>query len=112
MSLLLDILSWPLLVAGGFFVVVGSLGLVRMPEFFTRIHAASITDTLGAGLILAGLVLQSPNAIAVIKILFIFVFLVLTGPAATHALAKAALHSGLRPKTVDDSGQEAPLSNS
>ena len=49
MDLVLALLSWPLLAAGGFFVAVGSLGLVRMPGFFTRVHAASITDTLGAG---------------------------------------------------------------
>ena len=50
MAVLVDLLSWLLLLSGGFFVVVGSMGLVRMPDFFTRVHAASITDTLGANL--------------------------------------------------------------
>lgn len=97
MELFLDLLSWPLLVAGSFFVFTGSLGLVRMPGFFTRVHAASITDTLGAGLILAGLLLQSPDLLGAAKLVLIFLFMVITGPAATHALAKAALHGGLRP---------------
>ena len=97
MALLVDMLSWVLLLAGGFFVVVGSLGLVRMPDFFTRVHAASITDTLGAGLIIIGLLLQSPHWLGAVKLILIMLFLVLTGPTATHALAKAALHGGLRP---------------
>lgn len=106
MELLLDIFSWALLLLGGFFVVVGSLGLVRMPDFFTRVHAASITDTLGAGLIIAGLLLQSPHWLGSVKLILIMLFLVLTGPAATHALAKAALHGGLRPHSDDsDDGQ-------
>jgi multicomponent Na+:H+ antiporter subunit G len=107
MGLVLDLISWPLLVAGGFFVAVGSLGLVRMPGFFTRIHAASITDSLGAGLILAGLLLQAPNAITALKLVLIFLFMVITGPTATHALAKAALHGGLRPREHAPSGPGA-----
>ena len=97
MATVLDILSWLLLLAGGFFVVVGSMGLVRFPELFTRIHAASITDTLGAGLIVFGLVLQSPHWLISVKLVLILLFLVITGPTATHALAKAALHGGLVP---------------
>jgi multicomponent Na+:H+ antiporter subunit G len=106
MGILLDILSWVLLLAGGFFVVVGSLGLVRMPDFFTRVHAASITDTLGAGLIIAGLLLQSPHWLGSVKLVLIMLFLVFTGPAATHALAKAALHGGLRPHNDDSDDNE------
>lgn len=97
MALLLDLLSGALLLAGGFFVVVGSVGLLRFPDFFTRIHAASITDTLGAGLMLLGLLLQSPHWLVSVKLVLIMMFLVITGPTATHALAKAALHGGLVP---------------
>jgi multicomponent Na+:H+ antiporter subunit G len=93
----LDAMSWVLLLGGGFFVLVGSIGLVRFPEFFTRIHAASITDTLGAGLIILGLLLQSPHWLISAKLVLIVLFLLATGPTATHALAKAALHGGLRP---------------
>ena len=107
MALVIDLLSWALLLSGGFFVVVGSLGLVRMPGFFTRVHAASITDTLGAGLIIGGLLLQSPHWQGAVKLVLIMVFMVLTGPTATHALAKAALHAGLRPhdSTADADGR-------
>ncbi len=113
MSLMIDLLSWALLLSGGFFVVVGSLGLLRMPEFFTRVHAASITDTLGAGLIIIGLLLQSPEWLGAVKLILIMVFLVLTGPAATHALAKAALHGGLRPHdSTSDDDQVAPTGDS
>lgn len=109
MSLMIDLLSWALLLSGGFFVVVGSLGLLRMPEFFTRVHAASITDTLGAGLIIVGLLLQSPDWLGAVKLILIMVFLVLTGPTATHALAKAALHGGLRPHdSTSGDDQAAP----
>jgi len=106
MGILLDIFSWVLLLAGGFFVVVGRLGLVRMPDFFTRVPAASIPYTLGAGLIIAGLLLQSPHWLGSVKLILIMLFLVLTGPAATHALAKAALHGGLRPHNDDSDDSE------
>ena len=121
MALVIDLLSWALLLSGGFFVVVGSLGLVRMPGFFTRVHAASITDTLGAGLIIGGLLLQSPHWLGAVKLVLIMVFMVLTGPTATHALAKAALHAGLRPHdstsdadgdAADDTQREGMSSNS
>jgi multicomponent Na+:H+ antiporter subunit G len=109
MALIADVLSWLLLLSGGFFVVVGSLGLVRMPEFFTRVHAASVTDTLGAGLIIAGLLLQSPDWLGAIKLILIAMFLILTGPAASHALAKAALHGGLRPHSAPADEGDAAL---
>lgn len=104
MALLADILSWLLLLAGGFFVVVGSVGLLRFPDFFTRIHAASIVDTLGAGLILLGLLVQSPGWVGAAKLVLILLFLELTGPTATHALAKAALHGGLKARGVPSEG--------
>ena len=107
MALLADILSWLLLCAGGFFVAVGSLGLLRFPDFFCRIHAASITDTLGAGLIILGLLLQSPHWLVAAKLIMIVIFLVVTGPTATHALAKAALHGGLSPEPSDGAGDES-----
>jgi multicomponent Na+:H+ antiporter subunit G len=110
-ALLMDVASWLLLLAGGFFVVVGSLGLVRMPDFFTRIHAASITDTLGAGLVLLGLLLQSPDWLGAGKLVLIFVFLVVTGPTATHALAKAALHGGLDPRPAGSRGEREGASS-
>jgi len=95
LDLLINLLSWLLLLGGSFFVLVGSLGLIRMPDFYTRNHAASITDTLGAGLLILGLVLQSADLFNTLKLLLIIVFVLISSPTATHALAKAALHSGL-----------------
>lgn len=91
------LLSHVLLIAGGFFVLVGTVGLVRMPNFFTRLHAAGVTDTLGVGLVLLGLVVIAGLELQSLKLLLILAFILLTGPTATHALAKAALHGGMRP---------------
>jgi multicomponent Na+:H+ antiporter subunit G len=107
MSSVLDILSWILLLAGAFFVFTGAVGLLRLPEFFTRIHSAGVTDTLGAGLMLAGMLLQSGSWIVAVKLILIFLFMVITGPTATHALAKAALHGGLIPRLADETGAKS-----
>ena len=98
MSAALDIASWVLLVAGGLFTMVGGLGLLRMPEFFTRVHAASVTDTLGAGLILLGLMLQAGWTLMAAKLAIIGLLIFFTSPAATHALVSAALGRGLKPR--------------
>ena len=98
MSAALDIASWVLLVAGGLFTMVGGLGLLRMPEFFTRVHAASVTDTLGAGLILLGLMLQAGWTLVAAKLAIIGLLIFFTSPAATHALVSAALGRGLKPR--------------
>jgi multicomponent Na+:H+ antiporter subunit G len=97
-SAALDIASWVLLVAGGLFTMVGGLGLLRMPEFFTRVHAASVTDTLGAGLILLGLMLQAGWTLVAAKLAIIGLLIFFTSPAATHALVSAALGRGLKPR--------------
>ncbi|MFQ5936020.1 MAG: monovalent cation/H(+) antiporter subunit G [Acidiferrobacterales bacterium] len=93
----IDLLSWIALVAGGFFGIVGGIGIVRFPDLFTRFHAAGITDTLGAALILIGLMLQAGASLVSVKLLLIFAFIFFTSPTATHALAKAVLHGRVRP---------------
>lgn len=97
-DILLDTLSWILLVGGSFFALIGGIGLHRLPDFYTRMHAGGITDTLGAGLILAGLGLQAGLTLAGFKILTVLFFLLVTSPTATHALAKAAGGMGIRPR--------------
>lgn len=96
--MIIDILSWTLLLAGGITGIIGAIGMHRFKDFYSRQHAAGTADTLCAILILLGLALQAGLSLATFKILIIFVFLFLTGPAATHALASAAVHSGLKPK--------------
>jgi multicomponent Na+:H+ antiporter subunit G len=97
MSALLDLASWLLLLAGGLACVVGGLGLLRMPDFYTRIHAASVSDAVGAGLILAGLLLQAGSVLVALKLVVVGLLIFFTSPAATHALARAAMHRGLEP---------------
>lgn len=97
MSLVLDLSSWLLLVAGSVFCIVGTVGLVRMPDFFTRVHAASVVDTLGAGLILCGLLLQAGPTLVGAKLLMLGVLLLFASPTATHALTRAALIRGVAP---------------
>ncbi len=101
MSIVLDIASALSLISGAVFIIIGSIGLVRLPDFFTRLHGAGIAETLGAWLVLLGLLLQSGWSSTAIKLVMIFIFLVITGPTATHALAKSALHGGLKPKHLD-----------
>ena len=96
-ALLLDIASWVLLLAGTGFCIVGGIGLIRMPDLYTRMHAASVTDTLGAGLILLGLMLQSGVTLVAAKLLILAVLIFFTTPTATHALARAAFLRGVRP---------------
>ena len=100
---LIEWLPWigaPLLVAGGLFSLVSGLGVIRFPTFFTRLHAAGILDTAGAGLILVGLMFQADDVLIALKCLLILGFLVFTSPTACHALARAALHDGLLPIAV------------
>jgi multicomponent Na+:H+ antiporter subunit G len=96
-SMVLDILSWICLVAGGAFCIIGALGLVRMPDFYTRMHAAGITDTVGAWLMLLGMMLQAGLTLIMVKLLMIALLLLFTSPTATHALAKAARARGVQP---------------
>lgn len=94
---LVDLISWACLLGGGFFGIVGGIGLVRLPDLFTRFHAAGITDTLCTALIAIGLLLQSDSWLVSVKLLLILAFLFFTSPTSTHALAKAALHGKLKP---------------
>lgn len=101
MGIAVDLLSWAFLVIGGFFCLVGAIGLLRMPDFYTRMHAASIVETLGAGFILAGLVLQAGMTLIAVKLLMIGVLILFVSPTATHALARAAMVRGLKPLLAD-----------
>ena len=86
-----------LLLVGAIFAVIGGIGVIRLPDFFSRIHGAGITDTMGAGLVLTGLMFYSGATLVTVKLVMILFLLWITGPTATHALAKAALASGLEP---------------
>jgi len=92
---ILDIVSSLLLFAGAFFGLSGAVGLFKFPDFFTRVHAASVTDSIAVLLIIGGLLLQTSFDLNTAKLLFIGLFLLMTGPTASHALAKSARHGGL-----------------
>jgi multicomponent Na+:H+ antiporter subunit G len=91
---------------GAFFVVVGCIGLVRMPDLYTRMHAASVTDTLGAGLLLLGMMLHAGPTLVSAKLLILGLLIFFASPAATHALARAALARGV-PLIATTPGQPA-----
>ena len=97
MTLAVAIASWILLLTGALASVIGGFGMLRLPDFYTRMHAASITDTAGMTLILGGLMLQAGLSLITVKLVFIMLFLLITSPTATHALARAALHDGVEP---------------
>ena len=107
MAELINIASWVLMSVGGFFVFVGGVGALRMPDLYTRMHAASVTDSIAPMLIIAGLLLQSGFTLPSVKLVAILLFLLITGPTATNALASAALLSGKRPQNEPAADEEA-----
>ena len=103
MDYVVEVLSWSLLLSGSFFVLVGGIGLLRFPNFFTRLHAVGVTDTLGSWLMLSALMMQSGFNQTTLKLALIGVIFLFTSPTSSHALAKAALHGGAEPATEGES---------
>ena len=121
LHLILDWLGGILVVVGGAFMVIGAIGIYRMPDVFTRMHAASVADTLGGGLTLLGLILLAGFSLVTAKLIFLALFFGLMSPVATHAIARAAMHGGIKPQldggsldslTEDTRGKEDSPSNS
>ena len=98
MELVTDSLSWIALTLGGIFVFIGGVGALRLPNLYTRMHAASQTDTMAAILIIIGLMLQAGLTLATLKLAAILAFLLFSSPTASNALASAAILSGYQPK--------------
>ncbi len=86
------------LLGGASLVLAGASGVVRLPDFYTRLHAAGVTDTLGTLLVLLGLILLSGLTLLSAKLALVGLFLFLTSPASTHAIANAAHKAGLKPR--------------
>lgn len=110
MDMVLDILSGICLAIGSIFILIGSLGLIRLPEVFTRNHAAGVIDTGGAGFILLGLGIQAGFSLVLVKLFLIGFFLFFTSPASSHALVRAALAAGAKPllHKPQDAASESP----
>ena len=105
MGSIFDIFCLILIISGSFFVVVGAFGTYRFPDFWSRLHAASITDSAGVILLLFGMSVYSGLTLITFKLLVIGLFLFITGPTSTHAVANAALVSGLRPPKIKNQTQ-------
>ena len=104
MESLVNTLSWVLMIAGSLLLIIGGSGLIRLPDFFTRLHAVSVTESLATGLIIAALMLQAGFGLVLLKLIILLILIFWTSPTATHALAKAAIHGGLRPDPSNHTG--------
>ena len=100
--MIIDALSWFPLVSGSVFCIISAIGVLRLPDYFSRIHAADILDSTGTGALILGLMLQGGFTLVTVKLLMILAIIVITGPTATHALARAALHGGLTPELDEE----------
>ncbi len=98
MNIVPEIFSWILLLTGSLALIIGAIGMIRFPDFYTRLHAASVIDTLGCIMIITGVLFQAGFTMISVKLVLILIFILFTTPTATHALAKAALHGKLQPK--------------
>ncbi len=107
MGLIADVVSWLFILGGLFFIVVGTIGVIRMPDVYTRLHAAGMTDTMGAGLMLIGLSFQAGFTLVMVRLLLIWGFLLFTSPIATFALSRAALKGAVAPIRVERGGGDA-----
>jgi len=103
--MIVDILSWICLIPGCILCMIGGLGLLRLPDFYSRMHGGGITDTLGASLVLIGLMFQGGLTMITVKLVMILAILLLTSPTSTHAVGKAAFTSGLKPFLSDNKGK-------
>ncbi len=92
-----QVVSFPFLFVGFFFFVAATVGLLRFPDFFCRLHATGKGDTMAVLLSLIGLSLYEGFSLTSLKIIFIAVFMFLAQPTATHAISRAAMRCGLEP---------------
>ena len=100
---IINVLTVTFLLIGAFFMLAGTIGFVRFPDFYSRMHATGKCDTLGEGLMLVALIIYGGATFVSVKILFLIVFILLANPTSTHAIAKAAYDVGLEPwRKLDD----------
>ncbi len=111
MDIVITICSGFFLLVGSFLCISGGIGLLRFPDFYTRMHAVGVTDTLGAGMILVGLMILSTDLLVFSKLVMVLLFTLLIGPTTSHVLAKAAFHNGLQPKDSNNLSQTKEKEN-
>ncbi|MDO8880062.1 MAG: monovalent cation/H(+) antiporter subunit G [Coriobacteriia bacterium] len=98
----IDVITYALFAASGFFFLAGSVGLVRFPDVYTRLHALTKSDNLGLGLASTGLALQSGSWIVAAKLLLIWMIVIVAGATACYLVANSARNSGIEPWTGGD----------
>ena len=106
--MIIEIISGIIILLGIFLFASGTLGLIRLPDFYCRMHATGKCDTLGALLALTGLAIYNGFNLVTLKIIFIVVFIFVANPTATHAIGRAALVNNVKPWTKDSKGDGSP----
>ena len=106
MNQVLDTVGVAFVGVGLLFIIIGSVGIVRLPDFFSRTHAASKVDTVGVVIVSLGIACIEGFSIVGLKVLLIGLFVTLTNPVSSHALARAAFRSGLKPWSRSDSNPQ------
>ena len=109
MELLIDLTSWFFFIVGSVFLLIGAIGIIRLPDIFSRMHGAGIIDSMGTAMLFSGMFLQAGFTIVSIKLFLILLFLMFTSPTTTHALARAALDAGLKPLIDRDNSDAKKL---
>lgn len=101
-----SLFAWVFILTGSFFILTSGMGIIRMPDFYTRIHPAGLIDSMGAPLVLIGLIILEGLTLTSGKIFLLIIFLFITGPTATHAIAKSAFSAGLKSYKYNDKKKE------
>ena len=104
--MLVEIVSGLLILLGVIALITGGLGLVKLPDLFSRTHAVGMMDTAGVGFIILGLIVYEGFTLVSVKLALVGIFLFFTSPIATHAVAQVALRSGVKPQLDDDDGKD------
>ncbi len=97
MNTFLDILGLAIVALGLCFMLIGSIGIVRLPDFFARTHAASKVDTVGISIVIVGIACIEGPTMDGLKVLLAALFVMMTNPVSAHALARAAIRAGIVP---------------
>lgn len=110
-ALVVEILSWLFILSGSAFTIIGAIGTLQFPDFWSRLHAASVSESAGMILLVIGMCLQAGLTLITVKLLIIAAFIVITGPTSTHAVANAAHVSGAKPDSDENDRKARKGSN-
>ena len=112
MDTFLNISSALFLLTGSFLCISGGVGLLRFPDFYTRMHAVGVSETLATPMILIGLMLQNPDGLAILKLMVVLLMTLFISPTASHTLAQAAIRNGLLPELdKKENNEKVKISN-